>query len=135
MDEIKIKAVKKELRGLKTYKLQKEALGPDKERKRTLELIYLQRMVYLAIKEAVFDPVTEEIQYNLILIRFDPKTKELKELMNKQLNLSPVKTTGFTCERIQFNRCHAGVYFFVFGRCQETRLNQITLHMYDLEAL
>jgi hypothetical protein len=48
-------------------------------------------MVYLVIKEAVKEVMTDEIFFNLIVVRYDPKTNEVKELFKRQLNNNPLK--------------------------------------------
>jgi hypothetical protein len=60
--------------------------------------------VYLVIKEAAKELSTGEIYYNLIVVKFDPRTNEVKELFKRQLNNNSLKNVGFTCERITFIR-------------------------------
>ena len=60
--------------------------------------------MYLVIKEVAKEISTEEIYYNLIVVKFDPKTNEVKELFKRKLNKNSLKNVGFTCERISFIR-------------------------------
>jgi hypothetical protein len=108
MNEIKIKYMKKEFEGLKVTKFDREQTDMDDpnevEKKRSIELIYLDQIVYLVIKEAAMEISTEEIYYNLILVKYDPKMNEVKELFKRQLNKNSLKSVGYTCERICFIR-------------------------------
>ena len=123
MNEMKLKYMKREFKDIEVTKFKRvitETEGPDDpddiERKRSMELIYLDQVVYLVIKEAVKELTTEEIYYNLMVLRYDPRTSEVKELFKKQLNKNPLKSVGFTCERIAFIRYQQCLYFFVYDR-------------------
>jgi hypothetical protein len=83
MRETKIKFMRQEFESMERFKFQKTLKDPTKERRRAFDLIYLQNMVYLVIKEAVLDTDDEEIRYNLTLLRFNPTTKETQELMHE----------------------------------------------------
>ena len=124
MNETKVKYMKREFKDLIVTKFKRtvsETEDPDDlHRKRTFELIYLDQLIFLVVKEAVKELTTEEIYYNLMVIRFDPKTNEVKELFKKQLNNNPLKSVGFSCERIAFIRYQQCLYFFVYDRNWET---------------
>jgi hypothetical protein len=87
MNEIKVNYLKREFKDVSLLSFKREpetTVDPeDLERKRCFELIYLDSMVYLVIKEAVKELLTEEIYFNLIVIRFNPKTNQVKELFKK----------------------------------------------------
>ena len=90
MNEMKLKYMKREFKDIEVTKFKRviaETEGPDDpddiERKRSMELIYLDQVVYLVIKEADNELTTEEIYYNLMVLRYDPRTSEVKELFKK----------------------------------------------------
>ena len=78
MNEMKLKYMKREFKDLQVTKFSREIPESedqdDLERKRSMELIYLDQQVYLVIKEAVKEVSTDEIYYNLIVLKYDPKT-------------------------------------------------------------
>ena len=111
-----------------------DAEGEDIHRFRVMDLIQYQMKTYVVIREARKDELADEITYHIIVYSFNLKNKRHEQVLDRQLNVSPIDSciSGFQCEKVSYYRQGHQIYFFIIDRDLEDMKDTISLHQFDL---